>query len=479
MSSSQETRDAVQFWVLIFATAIGCVYVGRSVVTSYDPIRLLLMMAGVGVAIGTFAKPKFAMILVVFSMIFSPRIQGAGAAIFKANDLLLFLILIAWMTRTAIFKGTAFLVTTPLNFPIIIFSAVCIVATALGMLTGTVRTELRPIFYLVKYLEYFLLYFMTVNTIDTREDARRFMRYGWITAVLVTVFAYTQVASGQRVTAPFDNVIGSATDSTGQSEPNTFGGYYVVVFGLLLGYFTQTEGTTPLLMIGSLLFMLTPFLLTQSRASYLGFLAAMIFHIFATRRRQIFLILGMGAGVFLVMLVPKLRDTVVQRVEYTFGKYGDVAGTVAVGDEQVKIEGSTMARIQGWQRVFTDRLPRRPFLGYGVTGVGLCDAYYPRIAGETGLIGLLCFLWLMSRIWRCAWGLFRITDQPEEKALALGMLTALVGLMAHAVGANTFILVRVMEPFWFATALMARLLLEAEREQEAAPSNAPVAAPIA
>jgi hypothetical protein len=29
-----------------------------------------------------------------------------------------------------------------------------------------------------------------------------------------------------------------------------------------------------------------------------------------------------------------------------------------------------------------------------------------------------------------------------------------VGLLVHSVGANTFIIVRIMEPFWFLTALI-------------------------
>jgi hypothetical protein len=36
----------------------------------------------------------------------------------------------------------------------------------------------------------------------------------------------------------------------------------------------------------------------------------------------------------------------------------------------------------------------------------------------------------------------------------VGYLAGLVGLLVHSVGANTFIIVRIMEPFWFLTALI-------------------------
>jgi len=36
----------------------------------------------------------------------------------------------------------------------------------------------------------------------------------------------------------------------------------------------------------------------------------------------------------------------------------------------------------------------------------------------------------------------------------MGLLVGLVGLLVHAVGANTFIIVRIMEPFWLTVGLV-------------------------
>ena len=46
-------------------------------------------------------------------------------------------------------------------------------------------------------------------------------------------------------------------------------------------------------------------------------------------------------------------------------------------------------------------------------------------------------------------------DDPFFKALSLGMLGALAGLIGHGISANSFIIVRVMEPFWFLMGLVA------------------------
>ena len=52
----------------------------------------------------------------------------------------------------------------------------------------------------------------------------------------------------------------------------------------------------------------------------------------------------------------------------------------------------------------------------------------------------------------------RATDQ-FARGVALGFLLGLTGLMVHAVGSNTFLIVRIMEPFWLFAALVVRLLL--------------------
>ena len=54
-------------------------------------------------------------------------------------------------------------------------------------------------------------------------------------------------------------------------------------------------------------------------------------------------------------------------------------------------------------------------------------------------------------------GLKRLTylkyNEGWIKGFSLGMILALVALLAQGVGVNTFIIVRIMEPFWFLVAL--------------------------
>jgi hypothetical protein len=43
----------------------------------------------------------------------------------------------------------------------------------------------------------------------------------------------------------------------------------------------------------------------------------------------------------------------------------------------------------------------------------------------------------------------RNIKSPYFKGLTIGFTAGFVGLLFHAIGANTFIIVRIMEPFWF------------------------------
>jgi hypothetical protein len=45
-----------------------------------------------------------------------------------------------------------------------------------------------------------------------------------------------------------------------------------------------------------------------------------------------------------------------------------------------------------------------------------------------------------------------------ERGLTLGFLAGFIGLLVHGFAAGTFIIVRIMEPFWFLAAIVVMLL---------------------
>ena len=87
----------------------------------------------------------------------------------------------------------------------------------------------------------------------------------------------------------------------------------------------------------------------------------------------------------------------------------------------------------------------------------LMDVQYARTLVETGIVGLAVFLWLAWSALKAGLGSFRTLRDPDERGLALGFVAGTIGLLVHAAGANTFIIVRIMEPFWFFAAVVVSL----------------------
>jgi CDP-diglyceride synthetase len=82
------------------------------------------------------------------------------------------------------------------------------------------------------------------------------------------------------------------------------------------------------------------------------------------------------------------------------------------------------------------------------------DTPYSLVLGELGLAGFFVFLWMIYRVFSTAGMVYRAYKEPWIKALSLGLMTSIVGLLFQALGVNNFIIVRIMEPFWFLTALV-------------------------
>jgi len=128
--------------------------------------------------------------------------------------------------------------------------------------------------------------------------------------------------------------------------------------------------------------------------------------------------------------------------------------------------------LTSWKIVLTRDFIKHPILGYGVTGYHFLDAQYPRVLAETGVLGLIFFVWLLVEIFKNALYAYRNTSDPLFSGLSLGYLAGFIAMLVHAIGANTFIIVRIMEPFWFLTAIIIMIpTIEAEELKTKAESG--------
>ncbi len=407
----------------------------------------------------TFVRPKAGLGLLIFSMLLSPELglghAGSRPIAIRGDDILLVMIFLAWMAHTTLKKDMTFLRTTPAHRPIFLYMALFAVSTGIGILRGDIL-PLKGFFYVAKYSQYFFVFFLAVNLTDSRQDVQRALRYAAITALLVTLYAYQyHYRTGDRTTAPFDDALYGIRDA---SEPGTLGGYYIVVFGTIMGLATELPTGALLAAVGLLLFMFPAFLLTLSRASYAG-MGVCVFSVFCLARRRKFAIACAAClACGLALCNPAIRQDTAARIDVTF--HGDKTRqlhNVNLLGYDVQLEDSAAQRVWAWDRILNRKFPQHPLLGHGATGIGFEDTQYGSILGEFGLLGLLIFGWLTASVAGMGLHALHAAQQPLERGLAIGLVSVLAGLLTHAFTANTFIIIKIMEPFWLLAALVAAI----------------------
>src|SRR3989475_2896544 len=412
-----------------------------------------------------FVKTEIGLYLVIFSMLLSPQFGSGGGTIaegrrilLRGEAILLLVVALSWLAKTAVNKELGLAVKTPLNRPILAYVAATAIATLIGYATGTVA-GVGGFFYVLKYVEYFIVYYMVVNNLVDRRQAWRLVTAAFLTAVIVSLIGMTQIPSGQRVSAPFEGKDG---------EPNTFGGYLVLLMAVAGGIALETARIRPrVLYLGLTGLMAIPFVFTLSRTSYVGVIPAVaVLAVLSSRRRLMIgaLIVALVASPLVVALFP---DTVTKRVLYTFEPERGQP-TVRVG--AVGLDPSTSARLISVKQAFQG-WAHRPIFGEGVTGFAFMDQQFARTLVETGVVGLTAFVVLVWAVLKAGVLSFWALRTPEERGLALGFVAGTVGLLGHAIGANTFIIVRIMEPFWFFAAIVVALPGLAQAEAMAAPAT--------
>jgi O-antigen ligase len=431
---------SVVFAIILIALAL----VTGGLVAHSTPVRMLLYFGLLVIFMVTFIKAEWGLYILIFSMLLSPEIVVGDTArtslsrgvTLRLEDLLLVVIGLSWLARNAVLKDIGLFLKTPLNKPILFYVIACVLATGFGVMAGRVELKTGTL-YVLKYFEYFIVFFMMVNHVRNRAQVKRFVLFLFLTAFIVAVIGMFQIPGGERLSAPFEGEGG---------EPNTFGGYLLFI------------GMTAAGMAIKIFF-------TQSRSSYLALIPAGMTLALMTERRVI--IIGL-VSVGLLLSPLFLPSVVKQRILYTFNQPHE-PDQIIIGD--VRLDTSTSARLQSWKEALRD-FQKHPILGHGVTGYAFVDAQFPRVLVETGLFGLVAFLYLLYSVFRLALRHLRETEEPYYRGLITGFIAGFVGLVVHAIGVNTFIIVRIMEPFWFFVGIIT--VLPMLKQEELTPAAAPI-----
>ena len=446
--------------ILFFASAlIVTLFIGFAA-SEYPPFLLIGSVLTIVIFGLTFLNTEVGIYILIFSMLLSPEIgvgaMGSGAALgrgvtIRLDDLLLVVIGFSWFAKTAVYKDLGLFLKTELNRPIFYYMIACLIPTGVGIIAGRVDPK-TGFFFVLKYFEYFIVFFMVANHVENEQQLRRILFCLFLTCFITCIIGMAQIPAGERVSAPFEGE---------QGEPNTFGGYLVLIGSVAAGVLTTVKDRRIRWMLVLLIVaILPPLLFTRSRTSYLAALPAFFLLGWFTEKRRFLLPLMLIALIVSPLFLP---SAVKERILYTISQPFHER-QIQVGD--VRLDTSLSARIKSWQNALDD-FPQHPVIGYGVTGYGFVDAQYFRVLLESGLVGLAFFGYLLFAVFRLTRSVWEKVEDPLHKGLLRGFTAAYVGMLFHSIGANTFIIVRIMEPFWFVVGLITVLPEIESKRQEA------------
>ncbi len=166
---------------------------------------------------------------------------------------------------------------------------------------------------------------------------------------------------------------------------------------------------------------LVALVLTFSRASMLGFAAALMV-MAALRYRKLLLVMILG-GVLLLFL-PQTQFYIERFASAFQGVNADRATQMRIGEYTDSI----------------NLIQQYPVFGVGFTGTPTSDVYtsvasmYLMMANQMGLIGMVLFLAAMAGVFIYGWrGWLRAKDDPQLDAIVLGYHGALIAVLTNSV----------------------------------------------
>ncbi|MBN1573273.1 MAG: O-antigen ligase family protein [Deltaproteobacteria bacterium] len=429
------TPTILLFGVMIFFIAILAFFLSGQI-----ELKMMILLLGIISSAICFFNTEMALYLIIFAMLFSPEFSVGGgleeerSLVIRIEDVVIVIVFLSWILKTTIYKGLGLIVKTPLNNSILIYIFATLFSTLWGSLVGEVSL-LSGLLYVFKYMEYFLVFFLFVSSLEDKSQIQRFIVVAFIVAIFTALYAMIQIPQGVRVSAPFEGTSG---------EPNTLGGYLILIISVSAGLLmTLEDRKIKRYLIGVIALLSVPFIFTLSRSSYIAVIPMFVTLFFFSKKKVILAALLL---VFLVFSPFVLPEKVKGRVTETFVPYPGYEGTETLLGKG--LDPSTSARITSF-RYAISKWAEKPLLGWGVTGVGIIDSMYFRVLAETGLLGITAFFYLIYRIIVFLYFTFKEAQDKFLKGLSFGMLLATLALLAHSIGAATFIIVRIMEPFWF------------------------------
>ncbi|MDD5675916.1 MAG: hypothetical protein PHC61_17225 [Chitinivibrionales bacterium] len=423
--------------ISVIAVLFSTLFIAYAVI-SQGQSTVIWGLGGVLLFLLCFFSVRLSLFVLIFSMLLSPQmVLGTTAAqqehdlVIRADDIILMIMTIAWLFRVAIIKDIGVVRKNPLNRPIVVFCTCITLSTIYGAFCGNLKLA-AGMFFVLKMIEYFVLFYVIVNYLNGKKELNQFLSAMLIVTGILCLWGLYQAASGSSIAAPGN-----------PGERNTFGGYFVLMGAVAAGIFLNTESAKEKALLGVLLaFVFIVILFSISRSSWMSSFVVMFVLYLKSRKHGFFF----AILILILLTLPFFLPEVVRlRLFETFFSHGQAGSQIVIGG--MRVDPSASARIFTYQFVL-QRILVHPFLGFGMTGFIFLDGQYFRNLIELGIIGSTAFFWLMFKAHRTINEAIVLSTKGRLHGLMIGFYAGFWGMLTHALSANSFIIIRMAEPFW-------------------------------
>ncbi len=338
-------------------------------------------------------------------------------------------------------------IDSDLNKPIALFIFICFLSV---LNSHYLVLSLKGFFF--KLLQWTFLYFVFVEVMTTRKQLRIFLVSFFISAMIVIIDGYFQSITGHDFI--YQHELWDGRISSSFRHSNDFGGYLIIVslalFGLSLFCrfgnpadkdtfkrmkFLESPIVWRILTVGWCIFSVIALGLTLSRGAWVGFFAGLVF--FTVQKKKMFLVSATIIITFIVLFSPRILET---RKTYF-------------------LEGSGSGRTVYWQESW-NMIRDFPILGVGLNSYsqeaprykqswgGYPHNCYLQMAVETGIVGLLSFIWLLFVLFRNSLRNLRLIQDDFLQSVLMGLAAGLFGFLAHSFVDTNFYSVQLGNLMW-------------------------------
>lgn len=435
--------------VLIF---LGIAIVAYFFVNFALALPLKILIGGLGflaVSLVIFFKIEWGVYILVFSMAQSFEIplgsSGGQALSIFTDEMVLLAVILAWVVRQITLERGNW-TATKLSKPILTLMFIALASLVYSGFYITQSEFLVSLFHLLKWVEYFLVFFIVTNTIKTKKQVSGIVKLMIIVGLAVSVFGIYENITGNHLFTEhvyIHTTTGSVRRVVGTFETShELGAFLLFPIVLLVSLGLEAKKMTHKIFYFALAGIpLYPFGFSFSRGSYTALFSAIAALAYIKKNKPMIIALIL-AVIFANRLLPR---QVLDRVVNTLAEGQDISVT---------------DRIDIWRRTLAF------YLYHPLIGIGFWNSYLLKYIGvgphnsflqfllEMGIAGFASFVWLIIALLKAIIEALRSSKDSLSRVISSTAFSILIGFLFFSLTAEVFFWARIMGFFWLLMGLV-------------------------